>query len=62
MSFADGIWKLWRDSPDFSPFDFAQRFTGTFADGDRRIDARWEIAEDGETWETDFDLTYTKVA
>jgi len=22
---------------------------------------RWELAEDGETWKTDFDLTYTRV-
>jgi hypothetical protein len=29
MSFEDGVWKLWRNKPDFSPFDFAQRFTGT---------------------------------
>jgi dihydrofolate reductase len=23
MSFEDGVWKLWRDEPDFSPLDFA---------------------------------------
>jgi hypothetical protein len=31
MSAEDGVWKLWRDEPDFSPFDFSQRFTGTFS-------------------------------
>jgi hypothetical protein len=31
MSLEDGVWKLWRDPPDFSPLDFAQRFTGTFS-------------------------------
>jgi hypothetical protein len=56
MSLEDGVWKLWRDGDDFS-----QRFTGTFSEDGRRIEGRWEIARDGETWETDFDLTYIKV-
>jgi hypothetical protein len=35
MSVEDGVWKLWRDEPDFSPLDFSQRFTGSFsADGE----------------------------
>src|SRR5690606_32403003 len=37
MSFANGTWKLWRDAPDFSPLDFAQRFTGTFSPDGRTI-------------------------
>ena len=53
----DGVWKLWRDGDDFS-----QRFSGTFSDDGRRIDGRLEIAHDGETWETDFDLTYEKIS
>jgi hypothetical protein len=57
MSLEDGVWKLWRDGDDFS-----QRFSGTFSDDGRRIDGRWEIAHDGETWETDFDLTYEKIS
>jgi hypothetical protein len=57
MSLEGGVWKLWRDGDDFS-----QRFSGTFSDDGRRIDGRWEIAHDGKTWETDFDLTYVKVA
>lgn len=56
MSFADGVWKLWRDGEPFS-----QRFTGTFSEDGKTITGRWEMAEDGETWKTDFDLTYTKV-
>jgi len=56
MNLDDGIWKLWRDGPPF-----AQRFTGTFSEDGTRIDGRWEIAEDGETWRTDFDLTYTRL-
>jgi hypothetical protein len=39
----------------------SQRFTGMFSANGKRIDGRWEIAEDGKTWKTDFDLTYTKV-
>jgi hypothetical protein len=37
MSFSDGIWKLWRDLPDFSPLKFSQRFTGTFSDDGKTI-------------------------
>jgi hypothetical protein len=60
MSFEDGIWKLWRDEPDFSPLDFSQRFTGTFSEDGRTIAGAWEIRHDGKSWEHDFDLTYTK--
>jgi hypothetical protein len=61
MSFAGGVWKLSRDSADFSPLPFLQRFTGTFGDDGRRIKGRWETSKDGSSWETDFDLTYRKV-
>ena len=60
MTFAGGVWTLTRESVDFSPLDFAQRFTGTFsADGDR-IDGSWEKRMPGGAWELDFNLTYTK--
>ncbi len=55
MSLDEGVWKLWRDGPPFS-----QRFTGTFSEDGTKIAGRWEIAEDGRTWKTDFDLIYTK--
>jgi hypothetical protein len=61
MSIEDGVWTLRREAPDFSPLDFAQRFTGTFSDDGRSIVGRWEIAHDGSTWEHDFDLTYVRV-
>ncbi|MGH2617267.1 MAG: hypothetical protein ACRDJC_18700 [Thermomicrobiales bacterium] len=61
MSLEDGVWKLWRDAPDFSPLDFVQRYTGTFSDDGKTIAGRWEIAHDGATWEHDFDLTYVRV-
>ena len=56
MSLQDGVWKLWRDGEPFS-----QRFTGTFSEDGNTIAGRWEIAEDGKTWRTDFDLTYTRI-
>ena len=60
MSLEGGVWKLWRDAPDFSPLDFSQRYTGTFADDGNTIVGAWEINH-GETWEHDFRLTYTKI-
>jgi hypothetical protein len=56
MSFADGVWKLWRVVSGFS-----QRFTGTFDDSGDTIAGTWEFSGDGSTWEHDFDLTYTRV-
>jgi hypothetical protein len=61
MSLEDGVWTLRREAPDFSPLDFAQRYTGTFSDDGKTIVGRWEIAHDGSTWEHDFDLTYVRV-
>ena len=60
MSFEHGVWKLWRDEADFSPLDFAQRYTGTFSDDGKTIAGAWEICHDGTTWEHDFDLSYTR--
>lgn len=40
---------------------YQQRFTGIL-DADRRvITAKWESSRDGESWNHDFDETYTKV-
>jgi len=60
MDLSDGVWTLLRDSADFTPLDFAQRYTGRFATDGRRIDGHWETAQDGTTWELDFHLNYTK--
>lgn len=56
MSISETEWKLWREGAPF-----AQRFTGRLEDGGRRITGRWEKAEDGVNYTTDFDLTYDKV-
>jgi len=56
MSIGDGEWRLWRDGEPF-----AQRFVGRFSEDGKTIEGRWEIAEDGSTWDVDFDLTYRRV-
>ena len=53
----DEEWLLQRAAPDFH-----QRFIGTFRDGGRTIDARWESSPDGEAWDLDFPITYRRVA
>ena len=55
MSIGAGEWKLWREGEPF-----AQRFTGRFEDDGATIVGRWEAAEDGTNFSTDFDLTYTR--
>ena len=56
MSLRDGLWKLWRNTPDFS-----QRFEGQFSADGQTITARWEKSTDGASWDHDFALTYSKV-
>ncbi|NEE02414.1 DUF1579 domain-containing protein [Phytoactinopolyspora halotolerans] len=60
MEFAAGVWTLLRETPDFSPLDFRQRFAGTFSDDGRVISGAWEIGSDGADWELDFDLIYRR--
>jgi hypothetical protein len=56
MTLADGVWTVWRDAPGFF-----QRFRGTFEDGGRAINGRWEGSPDGTDWQTDFDQTYKRI-
>ena len=56
MSFVDQVWKLWRQSPDFS-----QRFEGKINNDGNKILAKWEKSNDGQAWEHDFDVTYTRI-
>ncbi|WP_448628429.1 hypothetical protein [Geodermatophilus sp. URMC 64] len=62
MTFDGSTWTLTRLEPDFSPLDFRQRFTGTFADGADTIRGRWETSDDGVEWRLDFGLTYHRTA
>lgn len=61
MTLSGGVWKLERSKPDFSPFEFSQRFTGKLTADGRRIDGTWEISHDHQSWQKDFDLIYTRV-
>jgi len=60
MSLVDGVWTLTRESPDFSPLDFRQRFTGTFSEDGNTIGGAWESAHGDADWEHDFALTYRR--
>ena len=62
MTFRDGLWTLARETPDFTPLDFSQRYTGTFSGDGRRITGRWEMSRDGSTWEQDFEMDYVRVS
>jgi hypothetical protein len=59
MTFDDRVWTLTRESPDFSPLDFAQRFTGTLSVDGTTISGAWEKRLDGG-WQHDFALTYRR--
>jgi hypothetical protein len=52
----NGEWKLWREGDPFS-----QRLSATFSDDGNTMTGRWEIAEDGINYTTDFDLVYRRV-
>jgi hypothetical protein len=60
MTFDSRVWTLTRESPDFSPLDFAQRFTGTFSADGNTISGGWEKRLDGRDWQHDFALTYRR--
>jgi hypothetical protein len=60
MSFANRVWTLTRESPDFTPLGFGQRFTGTFSADGTAIRGAWEKRLDGQDWEDDFNLTYRR--
>jgi hypothetical protein len=61
MTLAGGVWTLTRESPDFTPLDFRQRFTGTFSEDGNTISGAWEKRLNGSDWEHDFALTYRRV-
>ncbi len=56
MSFSEGIWKMWMDSPGF-----LQRFERKLSKDGNTIAAHWEKSFDGKKWEHDFNITYTRL-
>jgi hypothetical protein len=46
---------MWRDAPEFS-----QRMTGTLSSDGNTITCQWELSYDGEHWEQNLDVTYTR--
>ena len=56
VTLRDATWKWWRTVPGFS-----QRFTGRIIDDGQTIIGQGELCRDGNTWEGDLQLTYTRV-
>ena len=61
MTLASGMWTLTRESPDFTPLDFRQRFTGTLGGDGNTISGAWQRCLNGSDWEHDFALAYRRV-
>jgi len=55
-SFSGNEWKLWRDAPGFR-----QRGVAVVSPAGDSIQARWELARDGGSFEPDLEQTYTRV-
>ena len=56
MAIGEGEWRLWREGEPFP-----QRFTSRFENDGKTIRGRWELAEDGTNYRTDFDLTFIRI-
>jgi hypothetical protein len=56
VSFQDNVWRWWRNAPGFS-----QRVVATVSADGRTIVSRGQLSRDGEHWEGDLALTYTRV-
>ncbi|MGW1748020.1 hypothetical protein ACWCRD_20920 [Streptomyces sp. NPDC002092] len=62
MTFTDGVWQLLRETPDFSPLDFRQRYTAQVGEDGDTIRGVWEMwRDDSDGWQQDFPLTYRRV-
>jgi hypothetical protein len=58
MSYSNGRWRLWRNTPQFS-----QRFDAAVTSGQGEINGSWETSLDGgRTWEHDFKVRYSRRA
>jgi hypothetical protein len=56
MSLDNGVWKLWRDFPEFS-----QRFTAKLSEDNTILDGDWAMSTDGKNWVHDFNIKYRKI-
>ena len=50
MTLDKTVWTLQRESPDFTPLNFAQRFTDVISDDGLTIEGHWETRHDSN-WE-----------
>lgn len=57
MSFENGRWRMWRDTPGFS-----QRFEAELDPGGQTITGHWEKSVGGAAWEHDFNIDYIRQA
>ncbi len=55
MSFSEGLWKMWRESPSFW-----QHYEGRVSQDGNTVTGYWEKSTDGIQWEHDFDVTYSR--
>ena len=56
MSFSQGTWRMWRDTPEFS-----QRFDAEVSPSQAEISGSWQKSVDGgTTWEHDFKVRYSR--
>jgi hypothetical protein len=61
MTFDGRAWTLTHRTPDFSPLDFAQRFTADLGNGGDTLSGAWYTAPAGsDDWRLDFRLTYRR--
>ncbi|RPF33120.1 hypothetical protein [Streptomyces sp. TLI_185] len=62
MTFAEGTWQLLRETPDFSPLDFRQRYTAQVGEDGNTIRGVWEMRrDDSDGWQQDFPLSYRRI-
>jgi hypothetical protein len=62
MQFGDGEWTLWRTKADFTALSIRQHFRGVFSEDANTISGEWQSAREGQPWERDFDVTYTRLS
>ena len=56
MALDGNEWRVWGRAGE----EFFQRFLGVISDDGKRIDTRWERSTDGESWELDFEGSYSR--